>query len=642
MRIALLLFCALALRISAATPTIFIAPNGSDRASGQSEPAPIATLQHAVELSRRLRSAPGQPVQIVLRGGAYELDSPIDLGPEDSGLAIAAYWNETPVISGGARISHWRPSAQNPNIWRAEIPAARDGLWNFHELFVNGQRRQRARWPKSGFLHIAGLSPKDHPAELPFPPGGVDPAWAARGDVELVLYEAWAQSRNQIRSVNHTGVLSLAGSALPNTFEPHARCFLENVPASLAPGEWRLDRDAGAVSYWPAAGEDLRNARVTAPRLTELVRLNGSIEHPIRGVAFRGITFADTDWPFVGGADMDVQAAIEVHGALRAEWAADCAIDHCVFTRLGGYAVDFADGCERNRIAANQMFDLGAGGVRLGGTDLPRAFAEPSRQNIITDNHIHDIGLVNAPAAGILVLLSGQNLIAHNEIDHTFYTAISVGWVWGYTCSPCRENIVEFNHLHDLGQGLLSDMGGVYTLGPQPGTIVRDNLIHDVNVSLYGGWGLYTDEGSTGIIMESNIVYHCYDAGFHQHYGRENIIRNNIFAFNQKAQLARTRVESHLSLSLSNNIVYYDSGGLLAGNWGGDLEMDGNLYFDTRLHGAPLQGLASWRARGHDLHSIVADPQFAAPDQFDFRLRPSSPALRVGFHPFTLKSAGPR
>jgi parallel beta-helix repeat protein len=190
---------------------------------------------------------------------------------------------------------------------------------------------------------------------------------------------------------------------------------------------------------------------------------------------------------------------------------------------------------------------------------------------------------------------------------------------------------------------MLSDMGGVYTLGVQPGTIVRDNLIHDVNAYAYGGWGLYTDEGSTGIVLESNIVYRCQSAGFHQHYGRENVVRNNIFAFNQEGQLARTRVEPHLSLSLSNNIVVFDSGNLLVGNWGDDLVMDRNLYFDTRQNNSPLAvQLQGWRARGHDLQSIIADPLFADPKHFDFRLSRHSPALALGFQPFTLDAVGPR
>src|SRR5204862_732316 len=118
--------------------------------------------------------------------------------------------------------------------------------------------------------------------------------------------------------------------------------------------------------------------------------------------------------------------------------------------------------------------------------------------------------------------------------------------------------------------------------------------------------GLYTDEGSTGILLENNVVYGCKSAGFHQHYGKENILRNNIFAFGKEHQLMRTRPEPHTSFTFTNNIVYFDSGALLGSDWSNDhYTIDGNIYFDARptatadsmkFAGTPLD---KWRERGH-------------------------------------------
>jgi hypothetical protein len=52
--------------------------------------------------------------------------------------------------------------------------------------------------------------------------------------------------------------------------------------------------------------------------------------------------------------------------------------------------------------------------------------------------------------------------------------------------------------------------------------------------------------------------------------------------------------------------------------------------------------MAEWQALGEDVHSIVADPLFVDPSYpaDDFRLRPDSPATKIGFVPFDPNQAG--
>ncbi|MCX6623528.1 MAG: right-handed parallel beta-helix repeat-containing protein, partial [Acidobacteria bacterium] len=252
---------------------------------------------------------------------------------------------------------------------------------------------------------------------------------------------------------------------------------------------------------------------------------------------------------------------------------------------------------------------------------------------------------VHPSAIGVWIGQSTDDEVSHNHIHDLYYTAISAGWTWGYGPNQSRGHRIEFNHLHDIGQGLLSDMGAIYTLGIQPGTVLRNNLIHDVSSYTYGGWGIYPDEGSSEILIENNVVYGCKSAGFHQHYGRENVVRNNIFAMNRESQLMRTRAEKHVSFLFERNIVVYDDGRLLGGTWTGDgIRMDGNLYWDAR-GGIPRFGTWSWeewRKRGLDGHSKLADPLFRNAGSADFRLRPESPALAMGFRPIDLSAVGPR
>jgi parallel beta-helix repeat protein len=186
-------------------------------------------------------------------------------------------------------------------------------------------------------------------------------------------------------------------------------------------------------------------------------------------------------------------------------------------------------------------------------------------------------------------------------------------------------------------------MGGVYCLGESEGTTVSNNVIHHVYSFDYGGWGLYTDEGSTGIVMENNLVYECKNSGFHQHYGKENIIRNNIFVNNLKAQLQATRVEEHLSFTFTNNIVWFSSGDLLSSNWDKiNLQSDYNCYRDTRTEDVRFKKMtfAEWQKSGKDVHSIIADPGFADPAANDFRIKNKMVLRKTGFKEFDYSKAG--
>lgn len=223
------------------------------------------------------------------------------------------------------------------------------------------------------------------------------------------------------------------------------------------------------------------------------------------------------------------------------EGARYCAVEDCVIRHVGWYGIEAADGCSGIRIVGNEVWDLGGGGVKLDGSGAEGPPCRRAGNSIVTDNHIYDGGHVFHSAVGILSTHSFGNEISHNHIHDLFYSGISCGWVWGYADSVPKDNRIEKNYIHDLGKKLLSDMGGIYTLGVQPGTVVRGNVIHDVEKCNYGGFGIYPDEGSSHILIENNVCYNTSSQPFHQHYGRENVVRNNILAFGREGQVRLSR-----------------------------------------------------------------------------------------------------
>jgi len=474
--------------------------------------------------------------------------------------------------------------------------------------------------------------------------------WADRLDVEVVALQAWAEFRMLVRGVDTASrTVTLSAKCAPSNREKDARYWIENAPDALdAPGEFFLDRDTGVLSYIPRPGENMTEVEVVAPVLAELVRFEGdpAASNSVAHIRLRGIEFAYTDWTLPENGYVDMQAAYDIPGVVRGNGAAYISIEGCAFRHHGNYALEFARGCRNIRIAGCEIADMGAGGVKIGEPSVCADERDKTRDNTVSDCRIHHIGEVYPAACGVIIFQSSDNTIAHNHIHDTYYTGISNGWTWGYGPTNTGRNIIEYNHVHDIGRGMLSDMGGNYNLGVQPGTVIRNNLFHDIISHGYGGWGIYTDEGSSNILIENNVVYRTKSGGFHQHYGRMNTVRNNVFAYSVIGQVIRTRMEPHLSFTFERNIVYWTEGPLLGSNWKDDRYlMDGNLYWNPKVPADSVRfaswTFAEWQARGQDVHSVIADPLFADPERGDFTLRPGSPAFQLGFRPIDLRTVGP-
>ncbi len=642
----------------------YVSPSGNDAWSGRlanpnsaGTDGPFATISRARDAIRALKG--GEPlreaVTVYLRDGTYALTETLVFLPQDSGepncpVTYTAYPGEKPIVSGGRAITGWTMGPNAARTCRAQISAVKEGQWYFHQLFVDGHRRQRARLPHEGFYHADGIFEAGNPTHFKFHAGDIRPVWAGLGDVEVIGLEKWAEFRLFIRAVDATTNSATLSAARQTPWgdDKDARYWVENAPDALdSAGQWYLDRRPGVLSYVPLPGEDVTKEQFVAPALTQLIRMDGSerTDDYVHDIVLRGLTFAYTDWSLPANGYVDSQADYDLDAAIDLRRTRDCRIEQNTFTHLGQYAVQIWKGSHSNQVTGNEMTDLGAGGVKVGGWSMPEKPELATSATLIENNYIHDIGVVFPAAVGVWIGQSDGNTVAHNEIADTFYTAISLGWTWGYGPTAAHDNRIEFNNLYNIGRGLLSDMGCIYSLGVQPGTVERNNLCHDVTRYAYGGWGIYLDEGSSHITVENNVVYRTEDGGFHQHYGQENVVRNNIFALGQTGQIQRTRKESHLSFTFEHNIVYWTEGKLLQGLWDDDqFRMDDNLYWFATPTGPPIlfgnDTLEEWQRRGQDVHSIVADPLFADPAHGNFTLKRRSPARKINFQPIDQSQVG--
>lgn len=643
---------------TAAERTFYVAPDGQDTNDG-SISTPVATLTRARDLLRELKAAGDltEPTTVYLGAGLYVLETPLEMTPEDSGtrdapITYAARPRERVVISGGRRISDWE---QDGNVWIARLPKVAAGEWDFNSLWVNGTYRRPARSPNNGYFTTAGRADgwKDadtgKPGELAYTAFKFNDddigRWENLGDAVVVAFHSWDTTHFRIARIDDaTNTVHFTNKAHWE-FErwgKDQRYYVEHVREALdAPGEWYLDRGKGVLSYYPMPGETMAATTVVAPAMKNILVFSGDPDNRryVEHLHFRGISFRHAGHVLGKEGLSNEQAAHSVHAAVQADGARFCSLSDCEVTESGTYGIWFRRHCENIRIERCHIRHLGAGGIRVG-----EKGNETTRRIVVHNNRIHDGGLMYPAGVGVWIGRSSYNVVSNNEISDFFYTGISVGWSWGYAPSSAHNNVIEYNLVHDLGKGVLSDMGGVYLLGIAPGTVVRNNIFHDIESYAYGGWGIYPDEGSSYLTIEDNVVYNTKTGGFHQHYGRENTVRNNVFAFSKNDQIQRTRMEDHLSFTFERNIVYFDRGELLGSNWkDSQYEMNRNCYWKEGEEPITFKDwtFEEWQARGQDAGSIVADPLFVDAANRDFNLRPNSPAIeQIGFEPIDMENVG--
>ena len=657
---------------------------------------PLGTLAEALQRVEKWRAenpAFTEPVVIELADGVYELAETLALTPSVSGNAqsptiFRAAHDAKPVISGG-RVIHGFTIGDDGR-WRVTLENVKNGSWYFQQLFVNNQRRFRPRLPKNTDYSITEriATPAEEGQwrgdnQFRFSNDELCADWKNLNDVEVLAFHNWTMSRQRIKSVSPEKIVTMLGepilvkaavthisgngenevrTVLPaspsnspwGVYIQGNRFFVENVFEALSqPGEFYLDRKTGELTYIPREQETPDNVAVTAPCLEHLMTIAGNKDRFVENIKFKGLTFAFSNWTTPVAGNSSPQAEVSVDGAILLAGARHIDFENCGFRNLGHYALSFGTACKDCSVTKCAMKDLGAGGVRIGG-DFYRTGNWPYEKTLdetlfeltkeeqvvermeIADSVFESLGRLHPGAVGIWIGHAANNTVENCEIFDLYYSAVSVGWVWSYRESVANHNIIRRNHLHDIGQKLLSDMGAVYTLGVSPGTLVTENLIHDVDSSDYGGWGPYTDAGSNQIEMSRNIVYNTKTGSFHQSLGRENRIEYNIFVNSRERQLQRTVPDDVNSFFFEHNVVYWENDSPLLGlNWtDGKFTCDKNIYWNPKQKENIMfleYDFQQWKSvTKQDLHSVIADPCFTNVEWHDFSFPADSPAASIG------------
>jgi hypothetical protein len=669
----------------------YVSTSGNDNWSGKLSEAnadqsdgPFATLERARDAARHLRQTKkvNEPVFIRLRAGIYYLDQTFVLKPDDSGSEVSptvyeSFRGEKAIISGGKIIRNWKPA--KGGLWKVKIPEVQAGKWYFRQLFVDGNRRERPRFPKEGLFKVANLPKLEtnswmaqstpETGDLPkrafqFAEGNIQAKWHNISDVEVVICQFWTETRLKVQKVDDKDNLVLfTGDAFrPITWS--FGYFTENVFEEInnQPGTWYLDKARGELYYHPLPGEDMTRTEVVAPQsgLQQLVRMEGDIGRAdfIHYTTLRNLTFSHTPWELPAEGHSCAQAEIALQAAILADGCYDCSITGCEFTHTGAWAIELRKGCRNTAIVGNRFSDIGSGAVKIGEPVVCKLDIEETMGTVVSDNYLDNTGMGTKGAAGIWIGQSSHNLVSHNDISGSLMWAVSAGWTWSYfPLQRSRDNIIEYNYIHELGTGILGTHGAIYTLGTSPGTSVRNNYIRNVYANEYwgAGEGIILDNGCFGITVENNIVYNADAGGYGSNFNcAGNFIHNNIFLYGSKYQLTvygdpPVGEEQPKGEIFSRNIVVWNKGPLLnEGDWPNfNTLWNDNVYYNET--GDPVTFLTKkkytleqWQAKGLDKNSVVADPLLVDPKNGDFSLKPESPALKLGFKPIDISTVGPR
>jgi len=662
---------------------------------------PFATIERARQAVWEVkRKGLRKPVTVIVRGGIYELRETLRFTQEDGGtrdcpITYQAATGEKVVLHGGVGIKGWEHFRDG--IYRADLKKQGLAGVSFHQLFYKGKRQILARYPNFDEKHprSGGLMYVDDegyvPREQLFYKKGTIP-WEKWGDIsqaELVCYcgNGWNFAITPIIKVDTKQCL-ITFRKVRNFVKAHNRFFIQNVLGALdAPGEWYLDGKNGVLYFMPPDGKPA-DGEVVVPVVDNLIEVRGTIPYPhgYLNVKFQG---SRDEFPMPDDAPPDNPVRHLAFKGFRLECARQdgirligaesCAVIGNRVTNVGGLGINlggveplypevgnprlspprgvaggvagagqdfyFQDPCRKCRVAGNDVWSVGSDGIFLYGT-----------ANIAENNHVYNIGLFDKDCPCINVF-GEENIVRRNTLHDVPRCAIFLKGV---------DNIIELNLIHHAVYET-PDMGSIRMCQRNlklRGNIIRFNKILDTigygfsgaerrYLSPYYSWGIYLDDFTCGTTIYGNIIARAGRGGVMVHGGSDNIIENNIIVNAGSYQFENVPIRD-VPVSgnkVRRNIFFYDGRENLVyrcTRWmDGSVEWERNLIFP---HGGEvrvqlgrdmlIEGWKEWRKRGFDEGSVVADPLFENPDADDYRLKPDSPAWKLGFERIPVEKIG--
>jgi hypothetical protein len=482
----------------------YVSPSGNDNWSGKlAEPdksrtdGPFATIGRAKlavsklkdevyklktrAVDKRFIGTPhqygaGRDILVLIRNGVYSLPARLDFGPTDGGERIetdlptgafeyhelkdyyvtyAAYPGEVPVISGGEKITGWEKKKNG--IWTAPFKQT-----EVTDLYANGKRLTLARTPNTGFCYTDG-QPTDS-VSFKFRAGDLR-AWKGLANNRIHMTIRWGTIHSSIAEVDEKTHTARLSTPSPDMLIIPPKYYVENVEELMdSVNEWYFNDKAHTISFIPGKETgDPNIASVVFPKLENLLDVSGTREKPVRNLRFYNLKFENTR----SGS----------RGTIAFQYAKNCELLKNRIENVSQAAIRLGVGCYHNLVSKNVINDSKGSGIIVAGNPKPENWNDGVSDNVISYNKITNIQIA---ATGISTYNALRSTVSHNFISNVGSYGITLGSWPNIEETSDGSHLAEYNHVSFTNMKR-DDEGGIAVYGLSPGSVVRNNLIHDVH-----------------------------------------------------------------------------------------------------------------------------------------------------------------
>lgn len=473
------------------------------------------------------------------------------------------------------------------------------------------------------------------------------------------------------------------GAAVKGKGSEGSPFYIENIFEELdAPFEWYLNRETQTLYFKPPVGTDLSGMSVEAAVVSQLIECVGA-EH----VHFAGFHLTQTRTTFMDKYDDLARGDWAIHrgGAVYFRDSQNCSVRDYHIEQVGGNGI-FVDGFNREiQISGCLIENTGDSAVCFVGnpkavrdyqtwesavkkiTDLapgPKTKDYPANCSV-SNSILRDVGVYGKQTSGVLVSMSQDITVDHCSVYRIARAGVTFNdGTWG---GHIMENCDIYDAVLDTGEhGPFNAWGrerfwsgknltkNLVLLDALKPVVLRHNRIGNYRSGVSAGnWTIDLDDGASNFEIydnlmlgstlklrdgyfrkvSNNIMVSAVPIGLHV-WPNDN--SDDVFERNIVVVSGAIEGSGQTSSGVIKPVRMPDDLGL----WG---RFDSNVWWNTNAKdfsaGSPAKSLAQWQEK-QGRHDVFADPMFVDPAQRDFRVKASSPALKLGFQNFPMDQFG--